>query len=313
MTNYKQKLRECRSCAEAKPIMEAMGMGASQKQLMDYYYQLRVSKDPRQQAHGENAYATAIREADEENNNKHEEMENNNHDKEQEANGGLHRDQGGEADIAGIIKGGQKEADEITGELDSHQSSDIDMPYPKEGTDAPENDIESMQGGASAGTSQMGGIKEGMNGMLPQMPQAPGMPPMAPEVQQAMAPKMPQIPQMNTPMAMRQMQYTVEQNNKRLFNRVINPLIREVKKLREANIALDHKVQETQSNAGTMKLDLDKVRANSPVKEHRLRETIPGTSIEVPEMTHPRAELENKRYEIAQLDKELQKAKPFYQ
>ncbi len=301
--DYKAKLRACRSCAEAKPIMEAMHMGSSQQQLMDYYYQLRVSKDPRQQAHGENAYATAIREADEEN------LKNNN-DKHQEANGGLHRDQGGEADIAGIIdKEKHQEADEITGELDSHQSSDIDMPYPKEGTDEPNSDIESMQ--TASGENQMGGIKENMPmpGM-PQMPPAPGMPPMAPEVQQAMAPQMPKMPQMNTPMAMRQMQYTVEANNKRLFSRVINPLIREVKKLREANIALDKKVQETQSNAGSMKLDIDKVRENSVVRDHRIRETIPGTSIEVPEMTHPRAELENKRYEIAQLDKELQKAKP---
>ncbi len=301
--DYKAKLRACRSCAEAKPIMEAMHMGSSQQQLMDYYYQLRVSKDPRQQAHGENAYATAIREADEEN------LKNNN-DKHQEANGGLHRDQGGEADIAGIIdKEKHQEADEITGELDSHQSSDIDMPYPKEGTDEPNSDIESMQ--TASGENQMGGIKENMPmpGM-PQMPPAPGMPPMAPEVQQAMAPQMPKMPQMNTPMAMRQMQYTVEANNKRLFSRVINPLIREVKKLREANIALDKKVQETQSNAGSMKLDIDKVRENSVVRNHRIRETIPGTSIEVPEMTHPRAELENKRYEIAQLDKELQKAKP---
>lgn len=301
--DYKAKLRACRSCAEAKPIMEAMHMGSSQQQLMDYYYQLRVSKDPRQQAHGENAYATAIREADEEN------LKNNNN-KQQEANGGLHRDQGGEADIAGIIdKEKHQEADEITGELDSHQSSDIDMPYPKEGKDEPNSDIESMQ--TASGENQMGGIKENMPmpGM-PQMPPAPGMPPMAPEVQQAMAPQMPKMPQMNTPMAMRQMQYTVEANNKRLFNRVINPLIREVKKLREANIALDKKVQETQSNAGSMKLDLDKVRENSPVRDHRIQETIPGTSIEVPSMTHPRAELEEKRYQIAQLDKELQKAKP---
>ncbi len=310
MTDYKRKLRECRSCAEAKPIMEALHMGASQQQLMDYYYQLRVSKDPRQQAHGENAYATAIREMEDEHNNdkKHEEMENDDHKKHQEANGGLHRDQGGEADIAGIIKGGQKEADEITGSLDSHQSSDIDMPYKQEGKDEPNSDIESMQ--TATGENQMGGIREmGMPGMAPQ----PGMPPIAPEVQQAMAPKMPQMPQMNTPQAMRQMQYTVDQNNKRLFNRVINPLIREVKKLREANIALDHKVQETQSNAGSMKLDLDKIRENSPVREHRLRETVPGTNIEIPETRFPRAELEDKRYQIAQLDKELQKAKPFYQ
>jgi len=300
--DYKQKLRECRSCAEAKPIMEALHMGPSAQQLMDYYYQLRVSKDPRQNAHGEQSFATAIRETDEHNDKKT-----------QEDNGGAHRKQGGEADIAGIIDK-TAEADEITGALDSHQSSDIDMPYPKEGKDEPNSDIESMQ--TASGENQMGGIKEGMPGMgmpQPQMPPQPGMPPMAPEVQQAMQPKMPQMPQMNTPMAMRQMQYTVEQNNKALYNRVINPLIREVKKLREANIALDKKVQETQSNAGTMKLDLDKVKENSPVREHRIRETIPGTGIEVPETRFPRAELENKRYEIAQLDKELQKAKPFYQ
>lgn len=305
--DYKTKLRECRSCAEAKPIMESLRMGSSQTQLMDYYYQLRASKDPRQQAHGENAFATAIREVEE--NHK-------NNDKHQESNGGLHRDQGGEADIAGIIDK-EKEADEITGSLDSHQSSDIDMPYPKEGKDTPESAIESMQGGSSAGTSQMGagvsdGSKEAMPMMPPMQPQN-GMPPMAPEVQQAMQPKMPQMPQMNTPQAMRQMQYTVEANNKQLFNRIINPLIREVKKLREANIALDKKVQETQSNAGTMKLDINKIRQDSPVHEHRLRETVPGTNIEVPETRFPRAELENKRYQIAQLDKELQKAKPFYQ
>lgn len=298
--DYKTKLRECRSCAEAKPIMEALSMGASQTQLMDYYYQLRASKDPRQQAHGENAFATAIREAEEEHK-----------DKLQEDNGGAHRKQGGEADIANIIDK-TAEADEITGALDSHQSSDIDMPYPKEGKDEPNSDIESMQ--TASGENQMGGIKEGMPGMgmmpQPQMPPQPGMPPMAPEVQQAMQPKMPQMPQMNTPQAMRQMQYTVEANNKRLFNRVINPLIREVKKLREANIALDKKVQETQSNTGSMKLDINKIKENSPVRDHRIQETIPGTGIEIPTMTHPRAELDNKRYEIAQLDKELQKAKP---
>ena len=128
MTDYRQKLKLCRSCAEAKPIMEALHMGPSSQQLMDYYYQLRVSKDPRQVAHGENAFATAFRE-----------MEDEHKDNLKEDNGGAHRKQGGENDIDKIVS----EADEITGELDSHQSSDIDMPYPKEATDAPQNDIES--------------------------------------------------------------------------------------------------------------------------------------------------------------------------
>ena len=82
----------------------------------------------------------------------------------------------------------------------------------------------------------MGGIKENLPGMMPmggqpmqqgmpQMPQ-PGMPPMAPDVQQHMAPQMPKMPPMNTGQQMRQMQYTVDANNKQLYSRVNNPLIR---------------------------------------------------------------------------------------
>ena len=299
--DYKTKLKNCRSCAEAKPIMEAMHMGPASQQLMDYYYQLRVSKDPRQQAHGENAFATAIREAEE-----------NDH-KTQEDNGGAHRkpNGGGEADIAGIIKDKAQEADEITGPLDSHQSSDIDRPYPKEGDDEQNSAIESMQGGGASGTSQMSGISDGLKENIPGMMPQPGMPPMAPEVQQSMAPQMPKMPPMSTPQVMRQMQYTVEQNNKVLYSRIINPLVREVKKLREANIALDKKIQETQSNAGSMKLDLEKVKENSPVRDHRIQETIPGTGIEIPQQRFVNAELENKRFEIARLDKELSKAQPY--
>jgi hypothetical protein len=301
--DFKQKLRSCRTCAEAQPILETLRARPAQRKLIETAIQLSQSRDPRQQSYGEDFFITAFREME------------NDHDKdkkEQEANGGLHRDQGGEADIAGIIDKDEKktkEADKITGSLESHQSSDIDG-LPMEGTDTPENDIESMQGGASSGVSQMGGVKENMPmpGGMGGMPQ-PGMPPMAPDVQQAMAPQMPKMPPMNTPQMMRQMQYTVDQYNKTLNARVISPLIRELKKTREAVIALDKKYRETESRAGSMKLDIEKVKLNSSVREH-VRETVPGTSIEIPQTRFPKAELEQKRYDIAQMDKELSKAQP---
>lgn len=297
--DFKQKLRSCRTCAEAQPILETLKARPSERKLIETAIQLSQSRDPRQQSYGEDFFITAFREMEDD------------HDKnkkEQEANGGLHRDQGGEADIAGIIDKGDKttkEADSITGALDSHQSSDIDMPYPKEGTDVPNSDIESMQ--TASGENQMGGIKENMP--MPGMTGQPGMPPMDPGVQQQMAPQMKPMPPMNTPQMMRQMQYTVDMNNKAIYSRVINPLIREVKKTREALIALDKKYRETESRAGSMKLDIEKVKLNSSVRDH-VRETVPGTSIEIPQTRFPRAELENKRYDIAQLDKELSKAKP---
>jgi hypothetical protein len=209
------------------------------------------------------------------------------------------------------------EADEITGALDSHQSSDIDMPYKQEGTDEPQSDIESMQ--TASGENQMGGIKENMNPMpgmgAPQAPQQmmgqgmnqmapmPGMPPVAPELMKQMAP--PQIPGV-TPQAMRQMQYTVEANFRRLGIQTINPLIREVKKLREANIALDKKIRELESAKGTMTLDIEKVKQNSPV---RVRETTMYDNVQFPPPTRfERVALEETRQSMLVLDKELAKA-----
>jgi hypothetical protein len=168
----------------------------------------------------------------------------------------------------------------------------------------------------ASGENQMGGIKENMapmpgqqmppmqqGGMGQQMPPMPGMPPVAPELMKQMAP--PQIPGV-TPQAMRQMQYTVEANFRRLGIQTINPLIREVKKLREANIALDKKLQELESAKGTMKLDIDKVKANSPV---RVRETSMYDGVSFPNPTRfERVQLEETRQSMLVLDKELQKA-----
>lgn len=275
------QLKSCRTCAEAQPILETLKVRPSQRKLIETAIQLKHSKDPRQVAYGEDFMLTAIREVEDD------------YDLSQQT---THMKK-------------EKEADEITGALDSHQSSKIDSPYPQEGTDAPNSDIESMQ--TASGENQMGGIKENYPPMMGQMGQQGGMGGMpgmgmAPDLMRQMAPQMPQMPQMNTPQMMRQMQYTVQE----ALKRYLNPVILEVRKVREAYIALDKKLQETQSLSGSMKLDLDAVKNNSIVREH-IRETVPGTEIPVPEISHVRFNLDEKRSTIAQMDKDL--AKGIYQ
>ncbi len=297
MTDFKRKLQACRTCEEARPILETLKVRPSARKLVETAIQLKQSKDPRQQSYGLDFMQTAIREIDDD-------------EKTKEANGTAHPMDVGAG--AKDIDKKMSEADEITGALDSHQSSDIDMPYPKEGTDEPNSDIESMQ--TASGENQMGGIKENMapmpgqmppmqqGGMGQQMPPMPGMPPVAPELMKQMAP--PQIPGV-TPQAMRQMQYTVEANFKRLGVQTINPLIREVKKLREANIALDKKIRELESQKGTMQLDIEKVKQNSPV---RVRETSMYEGVNFPPATRfERVALEETRQSMLTLDKELAK------
>ena len=298
MTDFKRKLQACRTCEEARPILETLKARPSARKLVETAIQLSQSKDPRQQSYGLDFMQTAIRELEDD-------------EKTKEANG--------TNQPMGVGKGAEdidkkmSEADEITGTLDSHQSSDIDMPYPKEGTDEPQSDIESMQ--TASGENQMGGIKENMApmpGQMPpapmqqgggmQMPPMPGMPPVAPELMKQMAP--PQIPGVS-PQAMRQMQYTVEANFKRLGIQTINPLIREVKKLREANIALDKKIRELESQKGSMQLDINKVKAESPV---RVRETTMYDGVTFPPPTRfQNVELEETRQSMLTLDKELAK------
>ncbi len=287
--DYKRKLRACRTCAEAKPILEALKVRDSQRKLIETGILLNQNPDPRQQSHGEDFFITAFREMDDE------------HKTKEQADHPKVGDVGNDMDSA---EKQLSEADKITGSLDSKQSSDIDMPYPKEGTDAPQSDVESMQ--SASGEDQMREMPMPGMGMPPQQ----GMPPMAPDVQQQMQPKMPPMPQMNGGQMMRQMQYTYDVNAKAFFNRYVKPLIRETKKLREAYVALDKKIQETQSSAGTMKLDIDKVRDHAMASNH-VRETIGNQADNIP-MPPPtrfvRVELDEKRNSIRELDNSLQKS-----
>ncbi|MCK5600933.1 hypothetical protein KAR91_03630 [Candidatus Pacearchaeota archaeon] len=284
--NKIKQLKSCRTPTEAAPIMETLRLRPSQKKLVETALQLQHSQDPRQRAFGEDYFATAIREAEDDEKLKEE-----------------HKDQANIGDVGNDRDSVDKkvsEADEITGALDSHQSSDIDMPYPAEGSDAPQSDIESSktaQGENQMREMPMGGGMPGMQMPPPPMPQqqAGGMPPLDPALMQGMKPQLP--PGLN-PAMMKQMQYTVQEAMKTY----VRPIVKEVKKLREAYIAVDKKIQETEALRGGMKLDLDAIKKASPV---HVRETISDLDIPVPTVEHTRFDLEAAHNDILAMDKAI--------
>jgi hypothetical protein len=147
----------------------------------------------------------------------------------------------------------------------SEQSSDNTEPYPKEGTDTPDNDIEGMD--SATGENQM---KEGIgmpppqqNGMMPNM-----MPGMDPTIAQEMGQHMGQIPPMSTPQQMQQMQYMINTYHKRF----VAPMNNTIKVQRETIQKLSKQIQETQFSTGSKSLDLTGMKQNSNA---RIRETIP--------------------------------------
>ena len=195
---------------------------------------------------------------------------------------------------------GEKDIDKKTQEeqlktaRDSDGSSDSTEPYPGEGTDAPDSDIEGMQ--KATGENQM---KEGF-GMPPmgggQMGQGmPGMMPIAPDLMKQMGP--PQMPPGITPQMMRQMQYTIESQ--------MRPIIQEIKSLREGLIAVDKKVKET--HQGTVSMPL-----NIPTGNSWFKANVQETSNELLDYANSKVRLSPKaqaidqvRNKIAELDKNL--------
>ena len=187
----------------------------------------------------------------------------------------------GEKDVKKLVESGDIVSG--SGTEGSEQSSDTEQPYPKEGTEGEVTDMES-----ASGEDQM---KEGLPGM-PQpggMPQQGGFPPIAPELMQGMKPQLP--PGLN-PQVLQQMQYTVKE--------ALKPILADNKRIREAVKALDSRLRETETNKGSMTLDIGSVKENAIVRSHPVQETISG--VEVPRVHFPRARLEETRSEILELN-----------
>lgn len=194
-----------------------------------------------------------------------------------------------------VTGGGAGGASGTTG---SEQSSDTTQPYPKEGKEAPNSDVESME--TASGEDQMTetyGQPQPMPGM--------GVPQIAPDLQKQMGP--PQMPPGVTPQAMRQMQYTVQTYTK--------PVMSRLGKVEEALVNLNKKLQEMETSRQVLSHPLNiPTGQNSWFNAHTTKETISNPldfANEGHKMTPKVQALDQKRNEIANLDKMLAKESPY--
>ncbi len=169
----------------------------------------------------------------------------------------------------------------------SEGSSDSTLPLKGEGKDGQVTDLKGAEG-----EDQM---KEGF-GQPPPMGGAPTG--MCPEVQQQMAPQMPPQPQMNTPQMMKQMHYTVTE--------AIKPMVKKINRLEEAIIAVDKKVQETQSFGRSMSLDIPKGSPNTAMPQMREMDSMNvGEAIDQARVKRTEIDLNNKRAKITEINSYL--------
>lgn len=225
---------------QADPILTKLNAGPAVKKLVETALTLANSRDPQQRNHAYGFMETAIKE-----------LENDIED-----------------DIT--IKDEEKIHEEVIDnhnngprEEGSEQSSDNTEPYAGEGKDT--TDGEKPMQDLSDTENQFNETGMGM------MPGGTAMMPgLAPDIAQEMGAGI-QMPQMNPNQMMRQMQYTLENYHKRF----VAPMNKLVSFQREAIKELSRQVKETRVNAGTLKLDLDKLHNHSTA---RFRETVPGMS-----------------------------------
>ena len=118
---------------------------------------------------------------------------------------------------------------------------------------------------------------------------------------------MPQMPPMNGNQMMRQMQYTINETLKR----VVIPMQHRMK-VQEAVIRkLSKKIQEVESQKGSMSLDINKVNDNAMARVNSpTRETVSNMQTEGRPSIHSKVfETEIARSEILELDKSFRSRK----
>ena len=279
-----KRLQECSSYTQAIPLLKEVNAKPALHKIVETALLLKNHPDPHQREYGANFMRTALQEL---------EM-----DKDEQPT--PHHDDGVTVKKDKIIKEEELAGGNPDGTEGSEQSSDNEGPYPQVGTEEPNSDIESMQGGAASGDNQM---KEGgPMGMFPGI---------EPGVAQEIGNHMPQIPPMNTGQQMRQMQYTVNQ----AVRAYVIPLRNQIQKQQEAIKVLVRQVQESEARTGSMKLDLGKIQSGSQARVIQ-EATGLGDPIFNPkpsQIHHKVFELEKARSEIAQMDKAIRQSGTYIQ
>ena len=352
---------------QADPILTKLNAGPAVKKLVETALALSSSQDPQQRNHAYSFMESAIKELEDDENKIDEQMGmhsdedglttptigeqeddtkddklHENHDEKDEHK--IH-----EEELSNHNQGQRTEG--------SEQSTDNTPPYPGEGEDTTtgEKPMQDMDGAVNQWNETNGMIVPGLppvgapngmpngapngmpngapNGMPNGMPN--GAPGLAPDIAQEMGMGMPPPPPMDTNQMMRQMQYTVDNQMKNFYNKVITPLNNTLKQQRETNKQqretnkqqkevikkLSIEIRESVANSGNMKLDLDSMKKNSSAQfretEPVLQNSIPPQNNQVsavqPLPNYQRHKVSIARSEIEQMDKILNSNKnPFY-
>ncbi len=274
-----KRLQECNSFNEAIPLLNEAKAKPALRKIVETAILLKNHPDPHQREYGSGFMRSALQEL---------EM-----DKAEQPT--PHHNDSVKVEKDKIIKEEELSGGNPSGTSGSEQSSDNVGPYPQVGTEEPNSDIESMQGGAASGDNQMKEMGGGPMGMFPGI---------EPGVAQEMGGQMPAMPQMNSGQQMRQMQYTVNEALKKFFV----PLRNQIQQQQEAIKVLSRQVRESEAKSGSMKLDLDKVKTGSQARV--IQETVGPMNDPIfnpkPSPIHSKVfELEKARSEINQLDKSI--------
>lgn len=266
-----KKLQECSCIGDAQPVLKQMRAGPAVRELVESGIMLKESPDKNTQHFGNRLLMSAVRELE------HDEEKN-----EKEGNGFVNPDQSkGDKDVEKKVT-----EEQITHPRDSEGSTDSTAPYPQEGSDAPNTDIESMQ--TASGQDQMKeGFPLGIAGVDPRVAQEMGL-------------GNQKLPPMNTSQNLRQIQYAI--------NEAMRPLRTVLAKHQEALVALGKQMQETKTRYGAMKLDVASVKRNAPAHQIKEMETDSAFfehGIPYPKQVWPKMNLTDTRREIADLDKNI--------
>jgi hypothetical protein len=280
MSNVLKKLQECTCAQDSLPILNSIKAKPALRRVVETAIELQQSKDPRQQHFAHNFWVTAKQEMEDDEKIQEEKIDFKKGDVEK-----------------------PKQEEQLVTARDSKGSTDSTAPYPGEGTDEPQSDIESMQTASGENQMQEGFPPPQGGGMPPQGGGQMGMPQgMCPEVgKQLMGGQAPQMPPMSTPQAMQQMHYTVRE--------ALRPVIAMLKKHNQAIEVISHQVQESTAKSRSMQLDIGSVKANALAHDvvRETENTIDGIPVPAP-TRFDKFNLEETRRDIATQDNNLQKS-----
>ena len=287
---------------QADPILTRLGAGPAVKKLVETALVLSNSQDPQQRNHAYSFMESAIKELendDNENKIKSLEEEGEEHKvNEEEDDHKIHEEELSNNN-QGSRTGGSEPSTHNTG------------PYPGEGKDTTtgEKPMQDMDDTVNQ-WSETGGM------ITPGLPPT-GSPGLDPSIAQELGMGMPPPPQMDTNQTMRQMQYTVKGIINAYHNKYVAPLQRTITQQKETIKKISTQMQETNSNSGNLRLDLDSMRknANATFRETEPTEPSPFNGVPgvQPNYTRKQDQLTRAKSEIEEMNKMLNSNKnPMY-